>query len=251
MKIQGFMRKKWLVNMFSNMKAAAIFIQVSSYPLPLPLTYPPKRHYRRHKDKVKPMLAFYQNEVQIMQGVSRAENASRLSSKLVLAEQSRGSNVDIKETRMLRDNLTHSDRKITFFPILIDFEALTDTSEIYDPLWNKQFAQLQKELFLANHDVTSVHVGEAHSAATATNGRIYTWGWNDHMQLSFEEASKDDSFLLDCTKKPVSIPWIEAITRPITIAVGSNHTLVLDQDRNLYSAGINTKGSRHSGKKRQ
>jgi hypothetical protein len=48
--------------------------------------------------------------------------------------------LDAKEARISRDDLMLIDKKISFFLYILDFEILTDTSEIYDPLWNKQYA---------------------------------------------------------------------------------------------------------------
>lgn len=66
-----------------------------------------------------------------------------ISSKLVLSENAKRENtqphliMDSKENRLQRDLLTQQEKKISFFTMLIDFEILSDTSDIYDPLWNK------------------------------------------------------------------------------------------------------------------
>ncbi|KAL4464464.1 hypothetical protein ABPG72_011752 [Tetrahymena utriculariae] len=225
--IQRHYRIKWLCEFKQKLNNAAISLQ---------------KIYRLKSEKSKTQRSYFFNEDLALQNIQMSEQSAMVTSKMQLLDQSRKDcsliqNLDSKEARINRDYLTPADKKISFFLFLLDYEILTDTSEIYDPLWNKQFSYLQKEMLQTSHDITHIQVGDTHSIASSTNGKIYGWGWNDLCQLGID--LHENYF---CTKKPAPIPWIEEITRPKMFSVGSNHTFFLDVDNNLYVQGKNNQG---------
>lgn len=62
--------------------------------------------------------------------------------------------LDNKEARIYKDELNQIDKKISFFLYILDFEILTDISEVYDSLWNKQYSNLMIDLLSTSHDIT-------------------------------------------------------------------------------------------------
>lgn len=78
-------------------------------------------------------------------------------SKMHFVERDNSLNTtDFKDVRIFRDYLSLKDKKISFFIYILDYEILTDTSEIYDPLWNKVYSSLLREILATNHDITSI-----------------------------------------------------------------------------------------------
>mmetsp|Transcript_32386 Transcript_32386/g.76178 ORF Transcript_32386/g.76178 Transcript_32386/m.76178 type:complete len:569 (+) Transcript_32386:243-1949(+) len=76
--------------------------------------------------------------------------------------------------------------------------------------------------------VSAVAAGGLHSACIR-NGEIYTWGTNDEMALGRGKVEEDEIHLI----KPMV-----GIKDAIQISAGDNHTLVLDIDGKVYSAGV-------------
>jgi len=87
----------------------------------------------------------------------------------------------------------------------------------------------------------SLQIGETHSLAVSSSGKIYSWGWNDLNQLGVSQQNfvTNDSFNesnQNCqTQTPISVK------NPRILVSGDNHTYLLDYDNNLYFWGSNEK----------
>jgi E3 ubiquitin-protein ligase HERC2 len=84
--------------------------------------------------------------------------------------------------------------------------------------------------------------GEAHSACLAADGRVFTWGRNEHWQLGYEVAgllNSGQSF--DAQAEPAEVPWAEAAgegARARMLAVGEKGTAVLLEDERVLLWGM-------------
>ncbi|EGR30141.1 myosin, putative, partial [Ichthyophthirius multifiliis] len=216
-KIQGFVKSVWLSQLLKKIRKAAIIIQI---------------YFKRYMQQNQIQRKFMQQQNQMLKRTQQLEQACVFTSKMILTEQTNNTSFDSIEARIARDNLMLQDKQIRFFILLLDFNILTDISEIYEPLsWNQQYALLQKELIQNAQDITYIQVGDAHTIASATNGKLYSWGWNDYGQIG-----------VDCSNKPLQISWVENISRPCILTLGSNHSIVVDVENNMYSLGKNTCG---------
>lgn len=94
------------------------------------------------------------------------------------------------------------------FSYLIDLEVLSDFTEIYDALWSDYYHTIFKEQYDKLNYINCFQIGETHSLAGSTSGRIYSWGWNDHGQLGApvfpetEKCSKDLIKLKNAAQEP-------------------------------------------------
>ena len=83
---------------------------------------------------------------------------------------------------------------------------------------------------------TQISAGYKHSLALGTDGNVYSWGDNSKSQLGRTPASGTQ----DSTPRKVNPPTgVRGFTQVIA---GSNHSLALGSDGNLYSWGDNSKG---------
>mmetsp|Transcript_29534 Transcript_29534/g.48956 ORF Transcript_29534/g.48956 Transcript_29534/m.48956 type:complete len:411 (+) Transcript_29534:46-1278(+) len=80
--------------------------------------------------------------------------------------------------------------------------------------------------------------GEAHSACLAADGRIFTWGRNEHWQLGFEVVgllNSGQSF--DSQAEPTQVPFPDEC-RCIKVSCGELGTAALMEDKSLWMWGM-------------
>ncbi len=86
---------------------------------------------------------------------------------------------------------------------------------------------------LSTVDITDIAVGNHHSLALTSDGRIYSWGYNNYGQLG---RSGTSNRLPDA----VDITGVLAGKKVVQMAGGNAHTLVLADDGRLYAWGDNS-----------
>ncbi len=91
--------------------------------------------------------------------------------------------------------------------------------------------------FLSN--IIAIAAGNGHSLALAADGTVYAWGLNNRGQLGLGNRT-NNAF-------PVQIPFLKNVNynQPslvFAIAAGAAHSLLLDNDGQLYAAGWNDYG---------
>ena len=83
---------------------------------------------------------------------------------------------------------------------------------------------------------TRISAGFTYSLAIGSDGNLYSWGNNTYGQLG--NGTNDNNF--NFTPSKVSLPT--GVTKFTQISAGTNHSLALDSDGNLYSWGYNYYG---------
>jgi len=89
----------------------------------------------------------------------------------------------------------------------------------------------QKFSVPGNQPVISLSCGTRHTAIVTVEGKLYTFGHNDKMQLGMPSQEKITSPL-----------YIQHPSRFIAVSCGNNHTLVLTNEFEVYSFGSNEVG---------
>uniref|UniRef100_A0A5S6QIU4 Uncharacterized protein n=1 Tax=Trichuris muris TaxID=70415 RepID=A0A5S6QIU4_TRIMR len=83
--------------------------------------------------------------------------------------------------------------------------------------------------------IVDIAVGGWHTLAVTEAGAVYAWGWNESGQLGLNRK--------EC--KVVDLPTVVPIReedRPIAVACGSRHSLILSERNSLYAFGWNGYG---------
>ena len=89
---------------------------------------------------------------------------------------------------------------------------------------------------LSGKTITALATGQYHTVALASDGMVYTWGWNDYGQLG------DNSTTQRNTPVAVDISGVISGKTITAIAAGVNHSVALASDGTLYAWGYNNKG---------
>ena len=81
--------------------------------------------------------------------------------------------------------------------------------------------------------VTSISCGNYHTAACTTDGHLYAWGANADGQLGLDDFDERHS--------PHQVPLAHT-SRPLQVACGGRHTIVLGERSEVWSCGCNLQG---------
>jgi uncharacterized repeat protein (TIGR02543 family) len=90
--------------------------------------------------------------------------------------------------------------------------------------------------------IVSIDVGYAHCIALSSNGRVFTWGYNDFGQLG-DNTVVDKHYPMDITSR-FSLNIDEKIS---IISAGLDHNLVITSDNRIFGWGNNMNGALADG----
>jgi len=134
-----------------------------------------------------------------------------------------------------------NDKKL--FSVLIDFDCITDTHEIYGKTWAIHYLSFINTIYQDNNRLMHIEVGESYTIGISNEFKVYTWGMNDLLQLGRIAKSKK------ATHDPALSMNLSAIT-PKMISCGSDHGVALDLEGNAYAWGSNLRGELGIGNER-
>lgn len=88
------------------------------------------------------------------------------------------------------------------------------------------------------NNIVQIALGESHTLALDTNGNVWAWGSNYYGALGTGETQDSN------TKVQVKSPDGEGVlSNIVAIAAGSNYSMALDKDGNVYTWGYNGYGN--------
>lgn len=89
---------------------------------------------------------------------------------------------------------------------------------------------------LESSEIIQIACGGSHSLALSKDGKLFSWGSNQHGQLGIPLTNAE-------TQVPFEIKWVNKIpSKIISIVGGDYHNLMLCEDGSLYGWGKGTKG---------
>ena len=96
---------------------------------------------------------------------------------------------------------------------------------------------------MAGKTITQVAAGYDHSIALASDGTVYTWGYNDYGQLGNGNPGTDSNVPV-----AVSTSGTPMAGKTITqVAAGGGHSIALASDGTVYTWGLNVAGQLGNG----
>lgn len=79
-------------------------------------------------------------------------------------------------------------KKITLFARVFDLQVLTDSSVVYNPCWAYQWESMFMDCIQKDSPLQVFAVGDSHTVAVNSASKAFTWGWNDEGQCGRPEA---------------------------------------------------------------
>ena len=163
----------------------------------------------------------------------------------------------------LPEYYNHSHPKITIFAKILELDIINDSSEIENKSWSEEFIQTYKKCLENNTPIQKIFVGNCHSMALNSEGKVYTWGWNNYGQCGAYPESTKQHFIIPLFKSEKNnsqkLPLINYKTSenilPIQnvqdILLNDNYSIILTEKGNAISFGKNTNGELGLGNKKQ
>ena len=124
--------------------------------------------------------------------------------------------------------------KMYFFARPLELEVISDESVVYEPLWSKQFEMLNLEVISKEEQIMDIAVGNCHTLAVTSRGKVFAWGWNDKYQCG---TSGNRPRLVEGLKDH----------KIVQLSCGDDHNLVLTSNGEVLGFGDNTRGQLGQG----
>ncbi|CAG2105444.1 unnamed protein product [Medioppia subpectinata] len=130
--------------------------------------------------------------------------------------------------------------------------VLTECDRVYG--WGRNtFCQLgvrtvdnkfQPVLIQFGHKIADILCGKTHSIALTETGRLYTWGNNRYGQTGREVRIWDKTGLSEIVSSPKLLDFNPVVRK---VVCGSDHSLLLTTDGEVYAFGFNSDGQVGNG----
>ena len=157
----------------------------------------------------------------------------------------------------------YSQPKITIFAKILELDIINESSDIENKTWSEEFMKIFKEMITSNTPIQKIYVGNCHSMVLNSEGKVYTWGWNNFGQCGAYPDSTKQQFIIPMFKsennKSQKLPLINYKTSddalPIQnvsdILINDNYSIILTEKGNAISFGKNSNGELGLGNKKQ
>ena len=144
---------------------------------------------------------------------------------------------------------------ITVFAKVLDIDIINDSNEVEDKSWSEEYINIYKTCLKNNAPIQKIYVGNCHSMVLNSEGKVFTWGWNNYGQCgTFSESTKQNYILPEFKKAqdrrypqlPIlnykSSNDILPIQNIDDILINENFSIILTEKGNAISFGKNTNG---------
>ena len=153
--------------------------------------------------------------------------------------------------------------KILIFSKILEIDKINDSSDIENNSWEEEYMNIYKQSLELNTPIQKIFVGNCHSMALNSEGKVYTWGWNNFGQCGAYSNSTKQNFIIPMFKseknKTRKLPLINykisddilPIHNVSDILLNDNYTIILTEKGNAISFGNNSNGELGLSHKKQ
>jgi myosin-5 len=237
-KIQGFFRMVWMRRYFVRLCKAVIVIQRFM-----------KKQYLRHvqrndgMDKFMKVYSTYNQSVALLEHKILFGDEDQMAdlqnindyTKLPFYVDKGGIDFGSSNYRNFIPKTPEIELnpKAKLVSILIDAEALVDTTNVYRNTWAAEFNSFLSNIHSKQSRLLHLEVGESFSVGVTCDKEVYTWGLNDFNQCAREDNnfSVGQSDVKNLSANPMKI-----------ITAGKDHAIMVDEGENIYVWGHNGEG---------
>ena len=94
----------------------------------------------------------------------------------------------------------YSQPKITIFAKVLDLDIINDSTDIENKTWSEEFIHIYKACLSYDTPIQKIFVGNCHSMALNSEGKVFTWGWNNYGQCGAYPNSTKKNFIIPMFK---------------------------------------------------
>ena len=149
----------------------------------------------------------------------------------------------------------HRQATITVFAKILDIDIINDSNEVEDKTWSEEYIKIYKMCLKNNTPIQKIYVGNCHSMVLNSEGKVFSWGWNNYGQCgAFPDSTKQNYILPEFRKgKDKKYPQLPILNYkssdhilPIQniddILLSDNFSIIITEKGNAISFGKNTNG---------
>ena len=159
------------------------------------------------------------------------------------------------KNELIQKYCNYGQATITVFAKILDIDLINDSNEVEDKSWSEEYIQIYKMCLKNNTPIQKIYVGDCHSMVLNSEGKVFTWGWNNFGQCgAFSDTTKQNYILPEFKKgKDRKYPQLPILNYkssddflPIQniddIIINDNFSIILTEKGNAISFGKNTHG---------
>ena len=149
----------------------------------------------------------------------------------------------------------YSEPQIIIFAKIMDIDVISDDSENSDKPWCEQFMKIYRDAMDNDAPIQIINIGNCHSMAINSKGKVYSWGWNNYGQCGIDPSLSEigyllPSFIKDKKDKVPFLPILNYLQSGNTInvsgikkvAIGDDYSFLLHENGTVISLGNNYLG---------
>ena len=162
---------------------------------------------------------------------------------------------NILKNELIPSYYNYKQATITVFAKILDIDIINDSNEIEHKSWSEEYMKIYKRCLKNNSPIQKIYIGNCHSMVLNSEGKVFTWGWNNYGQCGAYPESTKQHFILPEFKKGQNakypqLPIINYKTSddvlPIKniedILLNDNFSIILTEKGNAISFGKNNNG---------
>ena len=161
----------------------------------------------------------------------------------------------ILKNELIPKYINYRQATITVFAKILDLDVINDSTEVEDKSWSEEYMQTYKRCLQNKTPIQKIFISTCHTMALNSEGKVFTWGWNNYGQCGAYPQSTKQNFILPEFKKGEDrkypqLPILNYKTSddilPIQniedILLGDNFSIILTEKGNAISFGKNSNG---------
>ena len=162
---------------------------------------------------------------------------------------------NILKNELLPKYYNYKQATITAFAKILDIDIINDSNEVEDKSWSEEYIKIYKKCLKNNSPIQKIFISNTHSMILNSEGKVFTWGWNNYGQCgAFPEYTKQNFILPEFqkgqNKKYPQLPILNykssddilPIQNIDDILLNDNFSIILTEKGNAISFGKNSNG---------
>ena len=162
---------------------------------------------------------------------------------------------NLLKNELIPKYINYRQATITVFAKILDIDIINDSNEIEDKSWSEEYMQVYKNCLKNNTPIQKIYISNCHSMVLNSEGKVFSWGWNNYGQCGAYPQSTKQNFILPEFRQGVDrkyphMPILNYKTSddilPIQniddILLSDNFSIVLTEKGNAISFGKNSNG---------
>jgi alpha-tubulin suppressor-like RCC1 family protein len=162
---------------------------------------------------------------------------------------------NILKNELLPKYYNYKQATITVFAKILDIDIINDSNEVEDKSWSEEYIKIYKKCLKNNSPIQKIFISNTHSMILNSEGKVFTWGWNNYGQCgTFPEYTKQNFILPEFqkgqNKKYPQLPILNykssddilPIQNIDDILLNDNFSIILTEKGNAISFGKNSNG---------